>query len=221
MIAPDSAARRELVATTNAHIEACAAAGASAFFTVTVPADKGLPRRQNFNYLVDSYRALVPVLEHTNSRVVIEGWPGPAAVCCTPETYRAFFKAVGSDRFGINYDPSHLLRMGIDPLRFLREFAAQVFHVHAKDTAIYTDDLYEFGHEQPATFTPGHGWGGAVWRYTIPGHGQARWVEIFRVLKETGFAGLVSVELEDENFNGTPEGERRGLVKSREFLEGC
>ena len=221
MIAPDSAPRRELITATSAHIESCAAVGASIFFTVTVPAEKELSRRQNFDYLVESYRALVPVLESTNSRVVIEGWPGPAAVCCTPETYRAFFKEIGSERFGVNYDPSHLLRMGIDPLRFLKEFVGRVHHVHAKDTAIYTDDLYEYGHEQPATFTKGHGWGGAVWRYTIPGHGQARWVEIFRVLKDAGYAGLVSIELEDENFNGTPGGEQRGLARSREFLEGC
>lgn len=221
MIAPDSASRREMIAATQSHIEECAAAGASVFFTVTIPADKMLPRNQNFDYLVESYAALIPALERTDSRVVIEGWPGPGAVCCTPETYRAFFREVGSDRFGVNYDPSHLLRMGIDPLRFLKEFAGRVYHVHAKDTALSSEDLYEFGHEQPATFTKGHGWGGAVWRYTLPGHGQTDWIETFRVLKRTGFAGLVSIELEDENFNGTEAGEQRGLIKSREFLEGC
>ncbi len=221
MIAPDSAARQEAIAATHAHIEACAAVGASIFFTVTIPGDKLLPRKQNFEYLVESYAALIPALERSDSRVVIEGWPGPGAVCCTPETYRAFFREVGSDRFGVNYDPSHLLRMGIDPLRFLKEFAGRVYHVHAKDTAVSSEELYEFGHEQPATFAKGHGWGGTGWRYTLPGHGLTDWIETFRVLRDTGFSGLVSIELEDENFNGTEAGEQRGLSKSREFLEGC
>ncbi len=220
MIAPDSASRREIIAATGAHIETSAGAGATIFFTVTIPVDKALPRKQNFEYLVESFAALIPTLERTGSHVAIEGWPGPGAVCCTPETYRAFFREIGSDRFGVNYDPSHLRRMGIDPLRFLKEFADRVYHVHAKDTAISSEDLYEFGHEQPATFAQAHGWGGTAWRYTLPGHGQTDWTGIFRLLKDTGYSGLVSIELEDENFNGTEAGERRGLIESRDFLEG-
>ena len=221
MIAPDSAARQNIIAATWTHIETCAAAGASIFFTVTIPADKQLPRKQNFGYLVESFAALIPTLERTGSRVVIEGWPGPGAVCCTPETYRAFFREVDSDRFGVNYDPSHLSRMGIDPLRFLEEFADRVHHVHAKDTAISSEELYEFGHEQPATFAKGHGWGGTAWRYTLPGHGQTDWTETFHLLRSRDFSGLVSIELEDENFNGTEAGERRGLIEARDFLENC
>ena len=221
MIAPDSAGRRDAIAATGEHIEACAAAGVSVFFTVTLPADKELPRRQNFDYLVESYGALIPALDRANARVVLEGWPGPGALCCTPETYRAFFKEVRSERFGVNYDPSHLLRMGIDPLRFLKEFAGRVYHVHAKDTALSGEDLYEYGHEQPATFFKGHGWGGTAWRYTLPGHGQTDWIETLRLLENTGFDGLVSIELEDENFSGTEAGEQRGLIISRDFLEGC
>ena len=221
MIAPDSAGRRAMIEATSAHIEASAAAGASNFFTVTVPADKAKPRRENFALMVESYAALIPALDRTNSRVAIEGWPGPSAVCCTPETFRAFFREVGSERFGINYDPSHLLRMGIDPLRFLKEFTDRVYHVHAKDTALSAEGLYEFGHELPPTLAKTPRWGGGTWRYTIPGHGQTNWTETFRVLEAAGYRGLVSIELEDENFNGTREGEERGLVKSREFLEGC
>ncbi len=221
MIAPDSASRQGIIAATNAHLKACATAGASIFFTLTIPADKTLPRKQNFQYLVESFAALIPTLERTNSRVAIEGWPAPGAVCCTPETYHAFFREIGSDRFGVNYDPSHLQRMGIDPMRFLEEFAGRVFHVHAKDTVISSEELYEFGHEQPATFAREHVWGGTAWRYTLPGHGQTDWTGTFRLLKDTGFSGLVSVELEDENFNGTEDGEQRGLIESRDFLEGA
>lgn len=221
VIAADSPGRRHALDAAAAHIERCAAEGGAVFFAVTLPVDARLPRRQNFDHLVESFAALVPVLERTRTRVALEGWPGPGAVCCTPETFRAFFDAIRSDRFGINYDPSHLLRMGIDPLRFVREFAGRVLHVHAKDAAVSDDDLYEYGHEQPPTFKLPRRWAGAAWRYTVPGHGQAPWTEIFRALRDAGYEGQVSVELEDENFYGSAEREQRGLILARDFLGTC
>ena len=121
---------------------------------------------------------------------------------------------------GLNYDPSHLIRLRVDHIRFLKEFAPHVKHVHAKDTDVYEDALYEFG-TQDATFTPSHRWGQWTWRYTIPGQGVAHWNEIFRVLKESGYRGAVSVELEDENFNGSEEGEKAALTASLAYLRGC
>ncbi|HEX8234776.1 MAG TPA: hypothetical protein VF600_02380 [Abditibacteriaceae bacterium] len=61
--------------------------------------------------------------------------------------------------------------MGIDPIRFLKEFASRVGHVHGKDTEIINDDLYEYGWEQPATFKENPAFGTTAWRYTIPGQG--------------------------------------------------
>ncbi len=221
MVAPDSDERRQVIAGLNEHIEASAAAGAKVFFTLSPPLDMSKPPRENFGYLVEAYAALVPVLERTQTRVAIEGWPGMGSVCCTPETYRAFFKEVGSDRFGVNYDPSHLIRLGVDPLRFLKEFTDRVVHVHAKDTARSAEELYEYGWGSFPVLARSHGFGGGPWRYTLPGHGEANWHETFRVLAAGGYQGLVSIELEDENFNGSEAGEKRGLIKSREYLEGC
>ena len=48
-----------------------------------------------------------------------------------------------------------------------------------------------------------------------------RWTEAFRILTEAGYTGGVSIELEDENFNGTDEGEKQGLILSQQFLAGC
>ena len=67
----------------------------------------------------------------------VGGWPGGAphfaSLVCTPETVRSFIKDVGPAA-GLNYDPSHLIRLGIDPIRFLREFVGHVYHVHGKDS---------------------------------------------------------------------------------------
>ena len=221
LISPDAEVRRKAVEKNVAYIKACAAFGPMNYFTVMLPKQPELPRAENFRYMVESFQQLAPAIESSKAKIVIEGWPGPGALCCTPETYGAFFRECSSPAFGINYDPSHLLRMGIDPLRFLREFVARVYHVHGKDTELFPEALYLYGSEQPPTFGKGHGFGAMNWRYTIPGHGVAPWSEIFAVLAKAGYAGAVSVELEDENFNGAPEKEKAGLLHGRNFLQSA
>ena len=220
MISPDKAKREAAIAANTAEIEAGAKLGAVNYFLVMLPEKPELPRAENFGYMVESFSALAPVLERHNARIVIEGWPGPGALCCTPEGYRGLFEKVPSKAMGVNFDPSHLMRMGIDYLRFLREFASRVYHVHGKDTELSSEGVYEYGHEQPATFGKAPAYGGMAWRYTIPGQGQVRWVEVMRTLKDAGYKGMVSIELEDANFNGTTEGEKAGIVHGARFLEG-
>lgn len=221
MISPDGGKRKAALERNRAYVKGCGALGPVNHFIVMLPADPARPRAENFGYMVESFAALAPALEAAKASIAIEGWPGPGALCCTPEGYRALFKEIPGKSMGINYDPSHLIRMGIDPMRFLREFADRVVHVHGKDTALMTDALYEFGHEVPATFAKGHGFGSHAWRYTIPGHGVTDWPGTFRVLADAGYRGMVSVELEDENFNGKAVGEQEGILLGGRFLEGC
>jgi len=221
MIAADAARRADAIAANREHIAACAELGRVNHFVVMLPEDRNAPRAENFGYMVESYAELVGDLEKHDARVAIEGWPGPGALCCTPETLSEFFRQCPSKALGINYDPSHLVRMGIDPLRVLREFADRVFNVHGKDTEILAEREYQLGREQPATFANSIGFGGTHWRYTIPGHGIVRWIETFRILAEAGYAGCVCIELEDANFNGTEEGERRGILAGARFLASC
>jgi sugar phosphate isomerase/epimerase len=221
MISPNADARRQAVSRNVAYVKACAGFGPLNHFTVMLPQQPELTRAENFKYMVESYAQLAPTLELSQAKIVIEGWPGPGALCCTPETYGAFFRECPSPAFGVNYDPSHLLRMGIDPLRFLREFAPRVYHVHGKDTELFSEALYLYGHEQPPTFGQVHPFGGMHWRYTIPGHGVAPWTEIFAVLAQAGYAGAVSIELEDKNFCGDPDREKAGLLHGRNFLQSA
>jgi sugar phosphate isomerase/epimerase len=218
MISPDKSTRETAVAKNAAYIERCAKLGAMNHFVVMLPEKPELPRAENFGYMAESFAALAPELEKHNARIVIEGWPGPGALCCTPEGYRKFFEAVPSASMGVNYDPSHLLRMGIDPLRFLREFAGRVYHAHGKDTELNSEGLYEYGHEQAPTFGTAPGFGNMSWRYTIPGHGQVRWVEVMKLLTAAGYNGMFSIELEDASFNGTEAGEKQGILAGAAFL---
>ncbi len=220
MISADAGKRKEAIAANVEYINACAAYGAVNHFLVMLPEQPELPRAENFGYMVESFGELTATLETSNAKIVLEGWPGPGALCCTPETLRAFFSEVRSMAFGLNYDASHLMRMGIDYLRFLGEFGSRVYHVHGKDTELLSDNLYDYGSEQPATFAKPVGFGAMHWRYTIPGQGQVRWVEVFKLLVEQGYKGCVSIELEDANFNGTQAGEQLGYVQGSRFLTG-
>lgn len=221
MIAADPARRAEAIAKNSEHIRTCAEHGAMNHFIAMLPEDPTLPRAENFGYMVESFNELTPLLEELNGRVVIEGWPGPGCVVSTPETYRACFEQIPSGAMGVNFDPSHLIRMGIDAMRFLREFVDRVYHVHGKDTELNADNLYEYGHEVPATFAKPVAYGAFAWRYTIPGHGIFRWTEGLRILQESGYSGCVSIELEDANYHRQPEAEQLGILQGARFLSGA
>jgi sugar phosphate isomerase/epimerase len=220
---PDAGKRKAVADEVAQYVKSAATAGARNFFTVAIAEDQARPRKENHGYFVDGYGQLCQVIAPLGVHIVIEGWPGGMNACalaCTPESYRALIKDVGSPVLGINFDPSHLIRMGIDHVRFVAEFAPHIHHVHGKDTELIDDALYEYGRLQASVFTKPRFCGEWVWRYTIPGHGCARWGRIFGILKDAGYQGMVSIELEDENFNGTEEGEKRGLLTARDFLAG-
>lgn len=223
LASPDAGKRNAAADAMAAYVKEVAPLGVRNFFTVIIPEDHARRRSENLDFAVDGYGKLCEKIADANARIVIEGYPGGAphysSLACTPADYRLFFDRVGSPVLAVNFDPSHLIRMGIDPVRFVREFGDRIEHVHGKDTEIIADELYLHGHTQPATEAKPHGFGGHGWRYTLPGHGVAPWGQLFTLLAAAGYDGAVCIELEDENFNGTEEGEKRGLIASREFLE--
>jgi sugar phosphate isomerase/epimerase len=219
LVSPD-AGKRAAAAQKNAEYARGVADLCKNFFTVIIPEDRGKKRQENFAFAVDGYNQLCGELDKVGAGVVIEGYPGGGEnIACTPADYRAFFKEVPRAAY-VNFDPSHMVRMGIDPVRFLGEFAPKVRHVHGKDTEMFPEEIYEHGWLGPATFAKGHGFGAQFWRYTIPGHGEVRWTRCFELLKQAGYRGIISIELEDERFNdNTAAGEQRGLKAGRDYLQ--
>lgn len=218
----DPGKRQAAVDANLAMVQPLTDAGVTNFFAVVFPEDPSRKRKESFDLAAKGYAALCEKLEPLGAKIVLEGYPGGSgeALACTPADLRPFFNAVGSDAIGVNFDPSHLVRMGINPVRFVDEFATRIFHVHGKDTELLDDELYEHGNYQAATFARGHGFGRHHWRYTLPGHGCARWGRLLSTLAATGYRGAVCIELEDENFNGSETGEKQGLILSRDFLAG-
>lgn len=198
--------------------------GGKTLFMCLVPQDVTQSRNVSFALWKETFPDLIDFAERTGVFVAIEGWPGPApyypTIGCTPEMWRTLFKAIPSKHFGLNYDPSHLVRLGIDYLRVLEEFGERIVYCHGKDTELLTEELYEFGTLPPA-FEAHYGFSEGAWRYTIPGEGEIRWDKVAARLERFGYEGPISIELEDSRYWGSIESERRGIQKAAAHLEAC
>lgn len=222
LFSKDNSERLDAVARNGEYLSTCLDLGVQRFFLVVIPKDKSLPIRENLEIAAASLGELARGIEPRGGMIVLEGWPGPwpeyGNLCCNPETVRWILDQCRSKGLGINYDPSHLVRLGIDPVRFLHEFLPHVGHVHAKDTELLDERLYEIGLYQKSAFESPFHCGEFVWRYTIPGHGCVRWIRILESLGASNWQGIVCVELEDHSFHGTPEADQAGYVASLEYL---
>lgn len=106
----------------------------------------------------------------------------------------------------LNFDPSHLPTLGIDPVAALRSHLDLVVHVQAKDVETFPQRRDRTGYHGPV-LDGGHGW----WRYRTPGRGELDWLRIIDVLAEHGYDGAVAVEHEDPVFAGSPAAVTAGL----------
>lgn len=233
LLSPDADARRagaDRIAETAKRAQDL---GLTRAFGVFLPQDSGQRRGQSFANWAQGWPAASEALSQAGVAFCMEGWPGGdphyPALGVTPETVRAMLAvdaAQGAGALKLNYDPSHLVRVGVDPLRFLSEFGAHVRHAHGKDTAFDASRLYETGNlgaslpgDYPGSAAKNQpGFGEGWWRYCIPGDGVVPWASAAALLSENGFSGHVSVELEDFRYNGSREGEMKGLIRSQQYL---
>lgn len=222
LLHPDETARSQAVRQTKEQIRQAAGLGLKTWFVCFNPVDGSRSRKDNF----DIWKAVMPEVidqvEKSGLTVAMEGWPGPGpnypTLGCTPEMWRAMFAEIASPALGLCFDPSHLVRLGIDYLRVLREFGERVHHVHAKDCAISAEDLYLQGRLNRTfgrpVMTCSEGW----WRYCIPGTGDVDWHRVATELSILDYTGVVSVELEDGLYMADEEGNRRGLKAALRHL---
>lgn len=101
------------------------------------------------------------------------------------------------ETIGVNFDPSHLMWMGADPLSAIEALAGKIYHVHAKDTRI----------EKAAAVTsrletlPNEKFDQRAWNYVSVGtghpDGSAFWEQFAKTLSRCGYDGPLSIENED------------------------
>ena len=137
----------------------------------------------------------LPVCEKLDVTIGPENYPCDENFATVPASWEKVFALVPNHRFGLEFDPSHLVRQYIDPIQTAWEFRDRILAVHAKDTEIIQPVLAKVG-------IHGRGW----WRYRIPGQGLIDWPKFITVLLQAGFQGGMAVEHEDE-FWDAPRGD--------------
>ncbi len=142
-------------------------------------------------------------------------------IAMNPKAWEMMFDAVPFDNIGLEYDPSHLIRSQIDPVRVIYEFGDRIFHVHAKDAEWLPELLYWRGiYDCP--FGGGSAKdrvGGTVSRDRFPGMGQVPWKQVISALIDVGYKGNLDIEGRHDPLFTTPEREAIGLRLAKEFLE--
>ena len=95
--------------------------------------------------------------------------------------------------FGLNWDPSHMVWQGIDPVAFITDFADRIYHVDCKDTRM------RMGNGRNGILSSHLPWGDPRrgWDFVSAGRGDVPWEDCFRALRAIGYDGPISVEWED------------------------
>lgn len=149
---------------------------------------------------------------HSVTKIALELHPG--FMVYNSETLKRLREAVGPE-IGANFDPSHLIWQGMDPVAVIRELRDCIFHVHAKDLKIDPInrsingvlDTKHYGDELNRSW---------IFRTLGFGNDAAYWKAIFSTLRMIGYNGAVSIEHEDSIINRF-----EGLEKAVAMMKEC
>ncbi len=118
--------------------------------------------------------------------------------------------SVGHSNFGLLIDVGNFMCAEVDPVTATRNLVSYAVHVHAKD----------FHYKKSCEPFPGSGWFtnscGNYLRGAVIGHGDAHTYESFKILKDSGYDGYVTIEFEgiEDNIKGI----ELGLNNLRKYI---
>ena len=211
---PDPAHRERVVGHLHKVIEAAPRFGVSVVNTF-IGRDWHKSERDNWPTFDQVWPGLANAAGQAGVRIGIENcpmlftldeWPGGANLATTPAVWTTMFDRLPS--LGLNFDPSHLIWQHIDVSRAIRDFGKRFVHVHAKDTRIDVDRIYQHGIMGLGWHTP-----------KLPGLGDVNWSAFFSALTDTGYQGAVCIEVEDRAYEGSLADRKRALRQSLRFLQ--
>ena len=136
----------------------------------------------------------------------------PSFCVYNPATLLKLREAVG-DIIGANFDPSHLIWQGIDPVYAIRALKGAIYHFHAKDTKIDAINTKTNGVLDTKSYADeiNRSW---IFRSVGYGNDYAYWKDMISALRLCGYDGVISIEHEDSLM--TPD---EGLIKAMDFLK--
>lgn len=119
----------------------------------------------------------------------------PGFAVYNPETLRRLRDAVGPS-ICANFDPSHLIWQGIDPVTAIRDLGPAICHAHAKDVYLDHDNIARNGVLDTKHYNQirDRAW---TFRSIGFGHGELFWRNIVSSLRTAGYDHVLSLEHED------------------------
>lgn len=150
---------------------------------------------------------------HGVNQIAFEMHPG--FVVYNPETLLKLREYVGPS-IGANFDPSHLVWQGINPVEAIKKIGREnaIFHFHAKDTYLDEANIHVNGVLDTKHYSKilDRSW---TFRSVGYGHGEKFWKDIVSALRAVGYDYVLSIEHEDMLASID-----EGLSKSVNLLKG-
>ncbi len=99
---------------------------------------------------------------------------------------------------GVNFDPSHAMWMGGDPLRAIRYLRGAIYHVHAKDTRVdpHNTEINTRLETKTNDRVEDRSWNYVTLGY---GHSELWWRDFVIQLRQNGYDDVLSIEHEDNS----------------------
>ncbi|MHC5054131.1 MAG: sugar phosphate isomerase/epimerase family protein [Planctomycetota bacterium] len=148
-----------------------------------------------FKRLAELWNPILDVFKECGVKFALEVHPTEIAFDIVTAK-RALEALGGRTEFGFNFDPSHLLWQGMDPVKFIEAFPDRIYHVHMKDAIVTLD-----GTSGILSSHLNFGEAGRGWDFRSLGRGGVDFEEIIRELNRIAYQGPLSVEWEDSGMD--------------------
>lgn len=163
---------------------------------------------EGFQQFADRWNPILDVFDECGIRFALE--VHPTEIAFDIYTAQRALEAIGHrEAFGFNFDPSHLIWQGVDPVEFIRAFPDRIYHVHVKDAIVTLDGKSGILTSHLNFGDPRRGWD-----FRSPGRGGVNFEEITRALNVVGYDGPLSVEWEDSGMDRD-----HGAKEAAEFVK--
>ena len=147
---------------------------------------------------------------HGVNKIGLEMHPGFCVY--NTDTMLRLREAVGPE-MGANFDPSHLIWQGMEPVAVIRALGDAIFHVHAKDTRMDKYNTARTGvlDTKPYADEIHRSW---IFRSVGYGNDELYWKDIVSNLRLVGYDHVLSIEHEDSLMS-----QNEGLSKAVQTLK--
>jgi len=161
-----------------------------------------------YQLLADRWNPILDVFQECGVKFGLE--VHPSEIAFDVYSSEAALKALDHrEEFGFNFDPSHLIWQGVDPVEFIRQFPDRIYHVHMKDASTTLNGRTGILASHLPFGDPRRGWD-----FRSVGRGGVRFEEIIRALNAINYDGPLSVEWEDSGMD-----REQGATEAAQFCK--